>query len=92
MTESDLNWPAMQSMECTICKEERDCRNRVMARGDFRVRREPLLSAPFIHTNNESQCHAMLLRAHEQATHTHTHTENIQWFAAVDTLVTQLRS
>ena len=65
MADNDLNWPAMQEMECTICKEERDRRNRVMAGDDPRVRREPYLSAPFIHKNNEPKYHAMLLRAHE---------------------------
>ena len=53
MADHDLNWPAMQEMECTICKEERERRNRVMAGEDPRVRREPYLSAPFIHKNHE---------------------------------------
>ena len=57
----------MQDMERSLCKAERDRRNRVMAGDDPRVRSEPYLSAPFIHKNNDPKYHAMLLRAHEQA-------------------------
>ena len=67
MAHEEVDWPAMQEMECSLCKAERDRRNRVMAGDDARVRREPYLSGPFIHKNNEPKYHAMLLRAHEQA-------------------------
>ena len=67
MSEEEPNWPAMQELECAVCKTERERRNRVMAEEDPRVRQEPYLSAPFIHKNNEPKYHAMLLRAHEQA-------------------------
>ena len=82
MADQEVNWPAMQEMECSLCKAERDRRNRVMAGEDPRVRKEPYLSAPFIHKNNEPKYHAMLLRAHEQAKMQRKH---VLWFAAVDT-------
>ena len=79
----------MQALECSMCKAERDRRNRVMAGDDPRVRSEPYLSAPFIHKNNEPKYHAMLLRAHEQAK---TLRKHVLWFAAVDTPENHLRS
>ena len=45
----------MQDQECDFCKKERGRRNRVMAAEDPRVRREPYLSDPFIHKNNETK-------------------------------------
>ena len=82
MADEGLHWPDMQALECSMCKAERDRRNRVMAGDDPRVRSEPYLSAPFIHKNNEPKYHAMLLRAHEQAKSLRKH---VLWFAAVDT-------
>ena len=82
MADDGLNWLALQEMECALCKAERERRNRVMAGRDPRVRREPYLSAPFIHKNNQPKYHAMLLRAHEQANMLRNH---VLWFAAVDT-------
>ena len=82
MADEGLHWPAMQALECSLCKAERDRRNRVMAGDDPRVRSEPYLSAPFIHKNNEPKYHAMLLRAYEQAK---TLRKHVLWFAAVDT-------
>ena len=82
MAESELDWPSMQYMECAICQNERERRNRVMAEDDPRVRRGPYMSAPYIHKHNEPKCLAMLLRAHEQA---NTLRRHILWFAAEDT-------
>ncbi len=45
------------------------------------MRREPYLSAPFIHKNNEPKYHANLLRANEQAK---TERKYTLWFAATD--------
>ena len=81
MADGEPNWPAMQDLECDCCKTERERRNRIMAAEDPRVRREPFLSAPFIHNNNEPKYHAILLRAHEQAKHQRKH---VLWFALAD--------
>ena len=67
MASAGESWAAMQGQECSICSAERDRRNRVLEVEDPRVRREPYLSAPFIHKNNEPKYHANLLRANEQA-------------------------
>ena len=72
----------MQPMACSICKVERNRRNRLLEEVDPRVREEPFLSAPFIHKNNEPKYHAMLLRAAEQAK---TDRKYTLWFAAIDT-------
>ena len=45
---ADVQWSTMQIMECTICKKERDRRNRLLEGEDERVRQEPFLSALFI--------------------------------------------
>ena len=82
MAEQELDWVAMQELECPVCQEQRERRNRVLANDDPRVRSEPYLSAPFIHKNNEPKYHAMLQRAHEQAKKQRKH---VLWFAAVDT-------
>ena len=55
MADQEVNWPAMQVMECSLCKAERDRRNRVMAGDDPRVRREPYLSGPFILKKQRAQ-------------------------------------
>ena len=68
-------------MECSLCKAERDRRNRVMAGDDPRVRSEPYLSALFIHQNNDPKYHAVLLKAHEQTKMLRKH---VLWFAVVD--------
>ena len=82
MAEQELDWEAMQELECPVCQAQRERRNRVLAAEDTRVRSEPYLSAPFIHKNNEPKYHAMLQRAHEQAKMQRKH---VLWFAAVDT-------
>merc|ERR1711904_131204 len=82
MAAAGAQWNAMQKMECNICRDERERRNRLLEAEDQRVRQEPFLSAPFIHKNNEPKYHAMLLRAHEQAKSLRKH---VLWFAAVDT-------
>ena len=46
---ADVQWSTMQKMECTICKEGRYRRKRLLGGEDARVRQEPFLSAPFIH-------------------------------------------
>ena len=79
---ADVQWSTMQTMECIICKKERDRRNRLLESEDERVRQEPFLSAPFIHKNNEPKYHAMLLRAAEEAKANRVYT---MWFAATDT-------
>ena len=76
------NWAEMQVMECEECKKERDRRNRLIAENDLRVQREPFVSAPYIHKNNELKYHAMLLRAAEHSKKMRKYT---LWFAAVDT-------
>ena len=82
MAEQELDWEAMQELECPVCQAQRERRNRVLAAEDTRVRSEPYLSAPFIHKNNEPKYHAMLQRAHEQAK---MQRKPVLWFAAVDT-------
>ena len=82
IADNDLSWPAVQDMECSPCKSERDRRNRVMAGDDPRVRKEPYLSAPFSHKNKKPMYHAMLLRAHAQAKMLRKH---VLWLAAMDT-------
>ena len=78
---ADVQWSTMQMMECTICTEERERRNRLLGGEDQRVREEPFLSAPFIHKHNEPTYHAMLLRAAEEAKANRIYT---LWFAAED--------
>ena len=41
MADEGIHWPAMQALECSLCKAERDRRNQVMAGDDSRVRSEP---------------------------------------------------
>ena len=76
------SWADMQVMECEECKKERDRRNRLIAENGLRVQREPFVSAPYIHKNNEPKYHAMLLRAAEHSKKMRKYT---LWFAAVDT-------
>ena len=71
MADNHLKLRAMQEPECSLCKAERERRNRVMAGEDSRVRNEPYLSAPFIHKENWQKYHAIFLRAHEQANMLH---------------------
>ena len=81
MAREGKEWNDLQKMECKFCKEERNRRNRLLEEEDVRVRREPFVSAPFIHKNNEPKYHAMLLRAAEQAK---TDLKYTLWFAAQD--------
>ena len=61
------SWEKMQDMECDFCKQERKRRTRLIEPSDPRLFKEPFLSAPYVHRNNEPKYHAMLLRAVELA-------------------------
>ena len=76
------SWETLCGMECTICHNERERRNRLIMPEDPRVVQEPFVSAPYMHRNNEPKYHAMLLRAAEHAKQQRQH---ILWFAAEDT-------
>jgi len=78
------SWADMQSMECSVCQEERERRNRVMSQSDPRVCQEPFLSAPYVHRNNEPKFHAMLLRSVEFAKRGPDGPKHILWVQAHD--------
>ena len=79
------SWNDMLEMECELCKQERQRRCRLVEPNDPRVKREPFLSAPFIHQNNEPKYHAALLRAEEHAKHNPAGTQRVLWIVAQDT-------
>ena len=81
------SWSEMQELECKVCKKERQRRNRLIEPNDPRVLREPFLSAPYIHRNNEPKYHAMLLRAVEQAKRAEGGSKYILWVRAQDTVL-----
>ena len=72
---------SMQSMECKCCAQERNRRARLLAKNDTCLQREPYVSVPYIHKNNQPKYHAMLLRAAEDAKRKREYT---LWFAATD--------
>ena len=75
-------WGTLHEMECDICQAERERRNRLILPEDPRVVRQPFVSAPYMHKNNEPKYHAMLLRAAEHAKQQRQH---VLWFHAEDT-------
>lgn len=79
------SWSAMQQLECSSCKQERERRNRLVMPQDPRLKMEPFLSAPYVHQNNEPKYHAMLLRAVEEAKHGSCGPRHILWVVAEDT-------
>ena len=78
------SWMEMEELECTTCRSERARRNRLIAPNDPRILKEPFLSAPYVHRNNEPKYHAMLLRAVEQAKRGEGGPKCILWVRAQD--------
>ena len=74
-------------MECDVCKQHRDDRNRLAADGNPRVKQAPFLDAPYVHKNNNPKCHALLLRAVEHAKKNDDGAKQILWFRAQDTIL-----
>ena len=81
MAQSGASWENLRSMECKGCAQERERRTRLLAKNDTCLQREPYVSAPYIHKNNQAEYHAMLLRAAGDAKRKRQYT---LWFAATD--------
>ncbi len=65
-------WPAMQSLECVACQEERRARCRVVwSEQDPRFLQQPFDAAPYIHPHNVPKYYALQLRALEFAKQRH---------------------
>ena len=79
------SWSDMASLECAVCKNERERRNRLIADRDPRISHEPFLSAPYVHKNNDPKYHAMLLRSVEDAKRGEDAPRHILWVVAQDT-------
>ena len=78
-------WSALHALECSVCKQERDRRNRLVQPEDPRLKMEPFLNAPYVHQNNEPKYHAMLLRSVEEAKRGEPKPRHILWVVAQDT-------
>ena len=78
------SWETMQGMECQECQQERGRRNRLIESKDARLQKEPFLSGPFVHQNNEPKYHALLLRAVEHAKRSAAVAAHILWVVAQD--------
>ena len=75
-------WQDMQTLECDVCKAERDRRARVrLTKDDRRHLREPFASAPDIHFYNVPKYHALQLRALGFAK---LHRRCVHWIKAED--------
>ena len=85
MASAGASWDMMQCQECGVCQAERSRRNRLIDVDDTRVKREPFLSAPYVHQNNAPKYHAMLLRAVEEAKRGSDGPKHILWVRAQDT-------
>ena len=84
MAKEGATWLEMQKMECIICAAERLRRNRLVEPQDPRLLKEPFLSAPYVHRNNQPKYHAMLLRAVEHAKRGQNGSKHILWVRAQD--------
>ena len=81
------DWTTMQTLapECTICKNERARRNRMVTEHAEKVSQAPFLHAPYVHQNNQPKYHAMLVRAVEHAKRGATTPKQVLWVRAQDT-------
>ena len=84
MAQAERTWEEMRALECAACRTERERRNRLLASNDKRVLKEPFLSAPYVHKNNEPKYHAMLIRAVEDAKRSATGPHHVLWVIAQD--------
>ena len=78
-------WTEMQPMECAVCQDHRNRRNRLVEPDDARLREPDFVRAPFVHQNNEPKYHAMLMRSVELAKHGYESPRHILWITAQDT-------
>ena len=85
MAREGHTWEDMCAMECSMCAEERQRRNRLATPQDMRLSRAPFLDAPYVHQNNEPKYHALLTRALEHAKRNGEGPKHVLWVVAKDT-------
>ena len=78
-------WKDMCKLECSLCRDERVRRNRLVEPQDDRIKHVPFLHAPYIHQNNEPKYHALLIRAVENAKRAPGGSQHVLWCCAQDT-------
>ena len=77
------SWHEMQSLECDVCKQERQSKHQVLDEAqDPRLQVEPFLSAPAIYQHNDPKYYIDEFRAKEFA---RTRNLCINWVVARDT-------
>ena len=81
---NNTTWDAMRAMECSVCKQERERRNRLIEPHDKRIHSDDFKSAPYVHRKNKPKYHAMLLRAEEHAKRGFAEPRHILWIQAQD--------
>ena len=79
-----MKWVSMVLMECVECATDRRRRNRLIEPQDPRIRQSPFIDAPYVHQHNEPKCHALLLRAVENAKRGGSTPAHILWVVAQD--------
>ena len=76
-----MSWSDMQVMECDVCKQERQRRNRLLQPNKTIHLEPPFAMAPYIHPYNAPKCHVGQLRAILAA---QTTQQKLLWCCAVD--------
>ena len=77
-------WRHRFASECTLCKERRNERNRLLASGDPTIHETNFVDAPYVHRNNEPKYVVANVRAEEVAKRNR---EYCYWFRAEDTIL-----